>query len=220
MQFSTANAKWSIEVSKVICRKTRTTEVPRSKNLRISILITGDLPSRYPQVNFIGCYILQAHVTNTFECTDLPALTFYNPLLNHPSPSEYVASVRSSLCSSAVSSSTNSTPYSKAKTRSIYATESSAAFLTQDNWNRIVLPQHNDPATINEETKRRTSSVQSDVIKSALYKDSLCRKSIVSALIAGLVFLAAAIFLIVFFLGNSDISKFHSISINISVLYN
>lgn len=31
------------------------------------------------------------------ETEDLPALTFYNPLLNNPSSSEYIASVRSSL---------------------------------------------------------------------------------------------------------------------------
>lgn len=61
---------------------------------RFAIALSGQISKDFTQVIFFNEYI-----TETFETyfTELPALNFYNPLLNNPSSSEYIASVRSSI---------------------------------------------------------------------------------------------------------------------------
>lgn len=59
---------------------------------RFAIALSGQISN-----DFTHGFYLNEHITESFKTyfAELPALNFYNPLLNNPSSSEYIASVRS-----------------------------------------------------------------------------------------------------------------------------
>lgn len=139
---------------------------------------------------------------------DLPALTYFNPLLNNPSSSEYVASVRSSLRSSSVSSQSNSPQSGAPRKNSIFVSDTSAAIFASE-WNQ--LPGRSE-IIIDERVKKE--NLPSVILPAPKWinnhfidKKSYCR-SIILAFLFVLVFLGAIVTLLIYFIGNSFIYFF------------
>ena len=160
-----------------------------------------------------NCYCLFCFIgilKTPFGYADLPALSYCNPLLNNPSPSEYVASVRSSLSSSAISSFNSSQFRSqncKTKNSSIFASESSAAFFRPSDWTNSVSRSNNSTESklenVNGKFERRIPSAQTKKAIACESGKKKLHKSTIAALVSSVIVLAAATFILLYFFGMS-----------------
>lgn len=175
--------------------RNKASEFPADRRRFGIALSTGCNPYSYSWKNSNALF-------SFFKCLDLPALTYFNPLLNNPSSSEYVASVRSSLHSSSISSQSNSPQSGTNRKDSIFVSDTSAAIFAKE-WNQ--LPGRSEIIIDERVNKENLPSVNLPAPKwinnNFIDKKSYCR-SIVLAFLFVLVFIGAVVSLLIYFIGN------------------